>query len=69
MDREEAAFIPDNNDNLLLMVIEDIFFQFKDYLWVYSNGKHVVAAKTDSGHMDSTRIGKFIKFVPGGNKK
>ncbi len=40
-----------------------------DYLWVYSNGKHVVAAKTDSGQMDPTKKGKFIKFVPGGNKK
>ena len=39
-----------------------------DYLWVYSNGVHVIAAKTKSGQPDQSKIGKFIKFVPGGNK-
>ncbi|MBQ4020184.1 MAG: hypothetical protein II606_05805, partial [Erysipelotrichaceae bacterium] len=40
-----------------------------DYLWAYPDGTHVIAAKSKSGQMDQTKKGKFIKFVPGGNKK
>ena len=40
-----------------------------DYLWAYSDGTYVIAAKTKSSQPDQTKKGKFIKFVPGGNKK
>lgn len=40
-----------------------------DILWVYPSGKHFIAAKDKSGKPDMSKKGKFIKFVPGGNKK
>ena len=46
-----------------------------DKLWAYGNGKHIVAATSSVPDMygnpqpDLTRKGKFVKYVPGGNKR
>ena len=40
------------------------------YLWAYPSGKHIIAPKDSSGeNPDKTKPGKFIKFIPGGNRK
>lgn len=46
-----------------------IVYAPSDVLWAYPSGKYIVAAKDKSGKIpDLSRKGKFIKFVPGGNK-
>lgn len=42
------------------------------YLWAYPNGKHFVADKkivNEKEKPDYSKMGKFIKFTPGGNRK
>ncbi len=39
-----------------------------NYLWANSNGNHFIAAKNSKGGPDKSKMGKFVKFTPGGNK-
>ena len=39
-----------------------------NFVWAYPSGKHFVAGRLKNGRPDYRDIGKFIKFVPGGNR-
>ena len=42
------------------------------YLWAYPNGKHFIADKkivNEVAKPDYSKMGRFIKFTPGGNRK
>ena len=42
------------------------------YLWAYPNGKHFIADKkivNEVAKPEYSKMGKFIKFTPGGNRK
>ena len=46
-----------------------------DILWAYPNGRHVIAAAKPSSRdpnvmvPDLRRIGRFVKYTPGGNRR
>lgn len=40
-----------------------------NYLWAKSNGTHFIAGKDSNGKPDRSKMGKFVKFTPGGNKR
>ena len=39
-----------------------------NYIWAFPSGKHFIAGRLKNGKPDYSIIGKFIKFVPGGNR-